>query len=76
MLYGASVGKNGLKSCVIALSGELSMVMVPDAPFAELLLEDGLEPHAPSPVASRPTATTAVSRRYLRYCLVISAFPV
>jgi len=71
MPCGARVETNGLKACVIEVSGELSItrvfpVLVPL--LAELDVEPELElelEHAASPAASRPAVATAKSRLWL-----------
>jgi len=65
MPCGAAVGTNGLKSWVIVVSGELSMVSVV-APVDEPDELEGLDPQAASPAASRPAAATATSLLELR----------
>ena len=76
MPCGATVGTNGLKSWVIALSGELSMTSVLDAPAAppDELVEPEPDEQAPSPAASRPVTATAMSLLDLRCVVAISAF--
>jgi hypothetical protein len=74
MPCGAAVETNGLKSSVIELSGELSITSVFD--FDELLLvfDDPDEPHAPSPIASRPAVATAASPLCVRSFVLMVTF--
>src|SRR5437899_326600 len=60
----AWVGTNGLNAWVIVLSGELSMVRVPEAEEFEFELGEPVElldEHAPAPAARRAAAVTAAS---------------
>src|SRR5580693_712136 len=76
MPCGAAVDTNGLKSSVIVVSGELSMTRGLDAVLDEPLPElAGVDEHAPTPAASRPTAAMATSPLCVRCVLLISAFP-
>jgi hypothetical protein len=62
MPHGAPVETNGLKSSVIVVSGELSMVSVVAVdPEPDAFGVDELDEHAPSPAASRPAAVMAMS---------------
>ncbi len=80
MPCGAAVDTNGLKSSVMVVSGELSMVSV----FIALAVGEPLPPldgdpddeHAPRAAASRPTAPTAMSFLGLRWLTLIFTFPV
>src|SRR5215469_7415718 len=73
MPCGAAVGTNGLKSSVMELSGELSMTNVFD--LDELLLfDDPDEPHAPSPIASRPAVANAASPLCVRSFALMVTF--
>jgi hypothetical protein len=82
MPWGAAVGTNGLKSCVIELSGELSITSVFVAPLvlpepvAEPELEEEPEEQAASPAASRPTAATATARLLVADLVVNIDFPL
>jgi hypothetical protein len=60
MAHGEAVEAKGLKFWVMALSGELSIVMVFDA-FDAPEEPDVLDPQAASPAASRPAAVMATS---------------
>jgi hypothetical protein len=70
----AWVGTNGLNAWVIVLSGELSMMRVPEA--EEFEFDDPVElldEHAPTPAARRAAAVTAASflwPRNLEFILV------
>src|SRR5215472_18296723 len=72
----AWVGTNGLNAWVIVLSGELSMVRVPEAEEFEFEFDEPVElldPHAAAPAARRAAAVTAASflwPRNLEFILV------
>jgi hypothetical protein len=90
MPCGAAVDMNGLKSCVIEVSGELSMTSVWEAPLLLLLdevldevpeaggvLELGeFEEHAPSAAARRPTVVTASIRLPVNGLFLNIEFPL
>ena len=57
MPWGAAVDTNGLKSCVMPFSGELSMTSV--APVVALEGAELLDEQAASPAARRPVAASA-----------------
>src|SRR5213080_3090001 len=60
----AWVGTNGLNAWVIVLSGELSMMRVPEAEEFEFEFDEPVElldEHAPAPAARSAAATTAAS---------------
>src|ERR1700727_559336 len=81
MNCGAAVDTNGLKSSVMVVSGELSIVSVFDAlDLADEppLPEPGalVDEHAPSAAASRPTAAAAMSFLEPRWFALIVTFPV
>src|SRR5215467_11534114 len=72
----AWVGTNGLNAWVIVLSGELSMMRVPEAEEFEFEFDEPVElldPHAAAPAARRAAAVTAASflwPRNLEFILV------
>src|SRR6266487_1110140 len=73
MPCGATVETNGLKSWVMALSGELSITNVCDLLVAG---EPGLDEHAPSPAARMAAAATVMSLLGFSGLPVIFVFPV
>src|SRR6516165_4501683 len=72
----AWVGTNGLNAWVIVLSGELSMMRVPEAEEFEFEFDEPVElldEHAPTPAARSAAAVTAASflwPRNLEFILV------
>jgi hypothetical protein len=88
MPCGAAVDIKGLKSCVIEVSGELSMTSVWEAPLllvldeVEVPVADGVdelgefEEHAPSAAARRPTAVTASIRLPVNGLFLNIEFPL
>ena len=68
MPCGAAVDTNGLKSWVMVVSGELSMTRVSDD-LDEVDFDEpgaGVDEHAATPAASRPTAAMATTPLTLR----------
>src|SRR6185437_4652548 len=71
----ACVGTNGLNAWVIVLSGELSMMRVPEADdFEPDELVEELDPHAAAPAARMATAVTAASFLWPRNLEIILVF--
>src|SRR5215831_1512135 len=73
----AWVGTNGLNAWVIVLSGELSMMRVPEAEEFEFEFDEPVElldPHAAAPAARRAAAVTAASFLWPRNLEIILGF--
>ena len=68
---------NGLNAWVMVLSGELSMVRVPEAEdFEPDVPVEELDPHAAAPAARRAAAVTAASFLWPGNLEIIFGFPV